>query len=86
MTATVNFTISQKRNVVVIPNSALTSTNNTYYVTMADGTQQQVKIGESDDTSTEIISGLVPGDSILSMKVSSTDLTNAGVSSTTQNS
>lgn len=86
MTATVNFTISQKKNVVVVPNSAITSINNIYYVIMADSTQQQVKIGDSDDIYTEITSWLAPGDSILSMKVSSTDLTNAGVSSTTQNS
>ncbi len=55
MTATVNFTISQKKNVVVVPNSALTSSNGEYYVTMEDGTQKSVLIGESDDTNTEIV-------------------------------
>lgn len=84
MTATVNFTISQKKNVVVVPNSALTSSNGEYYVTMEDGTQKSVQIGESDDTNTEIVSWLVSGNTILGMKISNTDLTTAGVSTTTQ--
>lgn len=86
MTATVNFTVSQKKNVVVVSNSSLTSTNGNYYVTMEDGTQQQVEIGESDDTKTEIISWLVPGDTILGMKISNSDLATAWVSSTTEDS
>jgi hypothetical protein len=44
MTATVNFTISQKKNVIVVPNSALTTMDNMYYVTLEDGTQQPVEI------------------------------------------
>jgi hypothetical protein len=56
MTATVNYTVNSKKNVVVVPNSALGVGNNSYYVTLEDGTQQIVEIGESDDTWTEIIS------------------------------
>lgn len=83
MTATVNFTVSQKKNVILVPNSSLTTTNGLYYVTMEDGTQQQVVIWESDDTNTEIISWLVPGDVILGIKISATDLTDSGVSTST---
>jgi hypothetical protein len=60
--------------------------DNMYYVTLEDGTQQPVEIWESDDTYTEILSWLVPGDIILGMKISNTELSNAGVASVTQSS
>jgi hypothetical protein len=56
MTATVNYTVSSKKNVIIVPNSALGTQNNTYYVTLENGLQQPVQIGKSDDTYTEIVS------------------------------
>jgi hypothetical protein len=44
MTATVNYTVSSKKNVIVVPNSALTTMNNNYFVTLEDGSQQPVQI------------------------------------------
>ena len=60
-----------KTDVLMVPASAIKTQGNTYYVdipgvTNTDiPTQQTVTIGSSNDTSTEIISGLKEGDSIV---------------------
>ncbi len=57
-----------KQDVLVVPNSAVKLRGDTYYVEIPDTPlprQQQVEIGLSNDTDTEIVSGLKEGDEII---------------------
>jgi len=74
-----------KLDVLSIPNSAVKSKNDANYVLVpSDATpvQKTVEIGISDDTNTEIISGLSEGDQVVVRTISST----ATTSSTNPNS
>jgi len=77
-----------KQDIIVVPTSAIKSQNNVSYVdtvpketsvTDSSGvvisvapTQQQVELGISDDTNTEIISGLSVGDKIVTKTIAGT--------------
>ncbi|MEI6480218.1 MAG: efflux RND transporter periplasmic adaptor subunit [bacterium] len=88
-----------KQDVITVPNSAVKIQNGTHYVDVVDKntattnsqgvnlsttpTQQEVQVGISDDTSTEIISGLQEGDKIITKTVTATTATTATTKSTT---
>lgn len=67
-----------KQDVLLVPNSAIKSSNETHYVEMPNDTgptqprQQQVEIGLVNDTSTEIVNGLKEGDQIITQTVTAT--------------
>ncbi|KKR91199.1 MAG: Efflux transporter, RND family, MFP subunit [Candidatus Falkowbacteria bacterium GW2011_GWA2_41_14] len=75
MSVSASIVIDIKQNVVMVPNSAIKSSNETYYVEMPNETdptqprQQSVEIGLVNDTSTEIISGLKEGDQIITQTI-----------------
>jgi len=54
--------IESKENVLRVPTTAVNRGNT---VTLADGTKTQVKIGLSDSSFVEIISGLSEGDEVI---------------------
>lgn len=56
MSATITYTVSQKSNVLLVPNPALRMGDSGMMVTMADGSTRSVEIGESDSYNTEILS------------------------------
>ncbi len=61
-----------KQDVLLVPNSAVKSQGGAYYVEMPDSTtpvRQPVEIGASNDTMTEITSGLKEGDSIITRTI-----------------
>jgi len=62
-----------KQNVLVIPNSAIKYKGDTQYVEVMEGDNislpQQIEIGTSNDTMSEIISGLQEGDMVVTQKV-----------------
>lgn len=74
-----------KDNVVLVPSSSITSTNgsSTVRILIKETVQQQpVEIGSSNDTQTEIISGINEGDVVVTSITSST--TTTGSSSSTR--
>lgn len=84
MSVTANIIIDSKTDVVIIPSSAIQTNNGESFVTvMKDNQTSQVSIetGLSDDSNTEIISGLNIGDTIVTssttVKTSSTNTTNS---------
>ena len=79
MSATVVFTMSQKENVLIIPNSAVSTKDGFYYVTKPDKTKHIIEIGESDISNTEVISWLSLWDEVLSITISAGDLEISGV-------
>jgi len=83
MTATTDIVTNMAENVVALPNSAIKSDGTTKYVLVlgADGTTQdrrEVKIGASDDTYTEIVSGVTAGESVLTASATSTAASDSG--------
>ncbi len=63
-----------KQDILLVPNAAVKSQGGAYYVEVQDATtpiRQPVEIGISNDTMTEIISGLKEGDSIITRTVTS---------------
>lgn len=81
-----------KQDVLVVPNSAIKSQGNASYVEILDGAtdtssqgvtsadpprQQMVQVGLSNDTSTEIVSGLSQGDTIVVRTIIPTTTTTA---------
>lgn len=63
-----------KQNVLLVPNSAVKQQNNTMYVEMFVGEtqtprQQTVQTGLSNDTTTEIVSGLNEGDKVVTQTI-----------------
>ncbi len=73
LTASVTITIQEKRNVLVVPNRAITKAAGNSTVQLVNGTTvttQTVKTGLSDSTNTEITDGLKAGD-IVQVKASS---------------
>ena len=96
MSVTADIIIDAKTDVLVLPNSAVKSQGNSYYVELVEAeeklsqqllanisgvilpkspTSQPVEVGLSNDTSTEIVSGLKEGDIVVSSKISSTQTT-----------
>jgi multidrug efflux pump subunit AcrA (membrane-fusion protein) len=67
LTATVTITITQSRNVLLVPTKALTRSGQTYTVQIVKDTATETRtvvIGNSDDSNTEITSGLTEGETI----------------------
>ncbi len=67
-----------KQDVLLVPNAAVKSQGGAYYVEVPDSTtpiRQPVEIGISNDTMTEITSGLKEGDSIITRTVTSSATT-----------
>lgn len=79
MSATITYTLSQKENVILVPNAALNMRDGAPTVTMADGSERTIEIGESDMYHTEVLSGLQEGDSILSITIFAQDINSAGI-------
>jgi HlyD family secretion protein len=77
MTVTAFIVTQAKQDVLVVPNSAIkTSSGESYVEISADAskielTKQKVTVGLSDDSNTEILSGLNEGDSIIVKTVNS---------------
>lgn len=70
-----------KQDVLMVPNSAIKSSNETHYVEMPNYTdptkpnQQPVEIGLVNDTATEIASGLKEGDQIITQTITAATAT-----------
>lgn len=72
--------VEERTDVVYIPTAAITTQRGTSYVTKIEGgneSQAEVKLGISDGTNTEIISGLSEGDEILVEAFSTSGFTEA---------
>lgn len=69
MTANIEITVAEKKNVTVIPWEAVNETDNgSFYVLVGDNitqTKKEITPGINDGDKTEIIAGLNPGDKVL---------------------
>ncbi len=75
MSVTAEIIVEFKQDVLLVPNSALKSQQNVYYVQlMEDSTprSQPVEVGISNDNMTEIISGLKEGDVVVTSTINPT--------------
>lgn len=82
MTASVAIQTARRDNVITVPTTAIQTSNGTSYVQVLKNNQAttvQVTTGISDDTNTEITSGLSEGDVV----ITGTNATTSGSSSTT---
>ncbi len=80
LTVTVAITVTQADNVLIIPTRALTRSGQTYTVQVINGDNTEtrtVTIGESDDSNTEITSGLTEGENITYTVSSSSSSSNS---------
>jgi len=79
-----------KQDVLLVPASAVkTNSNGGYYVeVLANGTpaQKTVEIGSSNDTSTQITSGISAGDKVVTQTINSSSTSSASSSSTNKSS
>ena len=79
MTVTVSIIVEERNDVLLVPNSAITSSGRQTYVEMvlADGTSEErlVTAGISDWQYTEIVEGLNEGDSVLVPETTTTSST-----------
>ncbi len=75
MSDTVNIITNVKSGVLLVPNSAVTTKQGTSHVSVlgSDGKpkQQEVTVGLSNDTMTEIVSGLNEGDAVVTQTITS---------------
>ncbi len=86
MTVTAAITTDVKENVLTVPNSAVKTSGATSTVqTMVNGKPQTqtVEVGDSNDTDTEITSGLKAGDTVVTQTITAAQ---AAASSTTRSS
>ena len=83
MSATVSIITEVKQNVLLVSSSAVKSSGDVYYVEKFVGSdatnitadqleKTQVEVGSTNDTDTEIVSGLTEGDKVLLRTISST--------------
>jgi RND family efflux transporter, MFP subunit len=73
MSAMADIIIDRHENVLLLPNRAIQGTRGNYYVEVAVGEQteqRQVTLGLSDGMSTEVLSGLEEGDTVVLPRVS----------------
>jgi len=73
-----------KQNVLTVPSSAVKIQGGTTYIEVLNGAtpeQKTVTVGASNSTDTEIVSGISPGDKVVTQTINS-----SSTSSTTQNS
>jgi HlyD family secretion protein len=76
MSVTAAITTDVKQDVVTVPNSAVKAQGGSNYVEVFRGdsvVQVPVQVGASNDTDTEIISGINPGDEVVTQTISSSD-------------
>ena len=89
MSVTADIITDAKQDVLIVPNSAVKSQGNSYYVELTEAIggvrQQTVEIGLSNDTSTEIVSGLKEGDIVVTSTVSSNSSTATSTTKSSQN-
>ncbi len=75
MSNTINIITNTKQDVLLVPNSAVTTKQGTSYVNVlgSDGKpkQQEVTVGLSNDSMTEIASGLNEGDAVVTQTITS---------------
>ncbi len=74
MTANLNIILAQRENVLTVPNKYVKTVSGQKVVTLQTGGTQvpvPVQVGLSDDTHTEIISGLKEGDVVVSTSTAS---------------
>jgi HlyD family secretion protein len=84
MSATANILTNVRPDVLLVPSAAVKTQGNSSYVQILENGQpknQTVQIGLSNDTSTEIMSGLNEGDPVITQTITSTT---AGSASTSQ--
>ncbi len=80
MTANVDLIVDQRSNVLTVPNRAIKTVNKQKVVTVLyEGQQNQVPVqtGLSNDTTTEIVSGLKAGDVVV-LSTTTTKATSSG--------
>lgn len=65
MNGDVDIIINEKKNVLVIPSSAIFDDNKVYVKTKTGTTQKTIELGLQSDTDTEVISGLSQGDLVI---------------------
>jgi macrolide-specific efflux system membrane fusion protein len=64
MSMTAEITVAEKKNALVVPSSALTSQDGKTFVTLSSGEKKAVETGMTDNTVTEIVSGLSEKDTV----------------------
>ena len=65
MTASIEITVANKADALMVPVEAIATSNGQKYVTLATGMQTTVTTGLSNDDYVEIVSGVSEGDSVL---------------------
>lgn len=65
MTASIEITVANKADALLVPAAAISTSNGQKYVTLASGMQTSVVTGLSNDEYVEIVSGVSEGDSVL---------------------
>jgi RND family efflux transporter MFP subunit len=83
MSATANILTDVRPDVLLVPSAAVKTQGNSSYVQILENGQpkdQTVQIGLSNDTSTEIMSGLNEGDSVVTQTITSTTAGSAATS------
>jgi membrane fusion protein, macrolide-specific efflux system len=80
MAATANIITDLITDTLIVPSSAIKTQNNISTVTLADGRSVEVTTGKSNETQTEIKSGLKEGDSIVVSTITKTSVSTTGQS------
>jgi len=81
MSVSADITVSERNNVVLVPNTAITTTDGKTTVETSQGTKE-IKTGITDDVNTEVVSGLSEGDDVLiETEVSSSETASSSSSS-----
>lgn len=78
MSASVNIILSAKTNALLVPSSAVKTQGNTSYVEIlvnGNPVQKNVTVGDSSDTSTEILTGLTENEEVITQTITSTTAT-----------
>ncbi len=82
MSVSVVIITEMKQDVLLIPNSAIKTQNNIQYVEVMqeDNTiySQQIEVGISNDTNTEVVSGLAEGDKVVIQTISNSSSKTSG--------
>lgn len=72
MTVTASIIKETRENVIAVPKSAVKNLNNQYYIEILEGNsskRRKIEIGESNNTLTEIVSGISIGDEIITQTI-----------------
>ncbi|HOX10624.1 MAG TPA: efflux RND transporter periplasmic adaptor subunit [Candidatus Moranbacteria bacterium] len=81
--------IGTKQDAIIVPNSAVKSQNGKSYVQILKGQTPEnitVEVGLSNDTQTEIVSGIKVGDSVVTQTINSSSASTASSTSNSKNS